>query len=264
MRILVVNDDGINSAGIWELAAGLRAAGLGEPYIVAPETEQSGTSMAVPIQQELFLRPVAAPDPAYAGIRAYAINGTPAGCVIAGVLAKLGPRPDVVIAGINRGINTGTNVMLSGTVGAAMMAALWGLPTMAVSQMYIGDAPMPWQTATWATVRLFPLLKLLDKREPIVLNVNVPHLHDPNEVQGMLATKLSSFFYGAVIDVELDAPQHDASGRQPMEFRFVRERIPTFPLDSDDGAVRAGYISITPLRPSGIASLDLRAALSDL
>lgn len=263
MRILVVNDDGINSIGIWELAAGLRAAGLGEILIVAPETEQSGTSMAVPLHHELFLRPVAAPDPAYAGLSAYALNGTPAGCVIAGVLAKLGPRPDVVIAGINRGINAGSNVMLSGTVGAAMMAALWGIPAMAVSQMFIGEAPMPWHTATWATIHLFPLLKLLQQREPVVLNVNVPHLHERNEVRGILQTKLSSFFYGNLIDVELD-PQQNDQGRQAMEFRFVRERIPSFPLDSDDGAVRAGYISVTPLAPSGVAPLDLHAALSGL
>ncbi|RRR77745.1 MAG: 5'/3'-nucleotidase SurE [Candidatus Viridilinea halotolerans] len=263
MRILVVNDDGIESEGIWQLAAGLRDAGLGAVQIVAPEEEQSGTSMAVPLHHKLFLRPVDPPAPAYAGIEAYALNGTPAGCVIAGMLAGLGPRPEVVISGINRGINAGTNVMLSGTIGAAMMAALWGIPAMAVSQMFVGETPMPWPTATWATLRLLPLLKLLPQGQAIVLNVNVPFLHDPTEVRGFRQTGLSSFFYGDVIDVNLD-PSSESDGRRHMKLRFAHERIPSFPLDSDDGAVRAGYVSVTPLAPSSVARLDLRTALGDL
>lgn len=156
MQILVVNDDGITSPGIWALAGALQATGLGDVIIVAPEHEQSGTSMALPPGENLTLRPVTPPDPACNAIAAYAFNGTPVGCVLAGVLAGIVPRPDLVVSGINRGLNTGTNVLLSGTVGAAMMAALWGIPAMAISQMFVGEAPMPWQTATWATVRLLP------------------------------------------------------------------------------------------------------------
>jgi 5'-nucleotidase len=263
MRILVVNDDGIASEGIWALAGALREAGLGEVLIVAPETEQSGTSMSLPLNQELTLRSVEPPDPAYAGIAAYAFNGTPVGCVLAGVLTELGPRPEVVVSGINRGLNSGTNVLLSGTVGAAMLAALWGLPAMAVSQMFIGDAPMPWPTATWATVRLFPLLGLLRGNGPLVLNVNVPHLHDLAEVRGFRQTSLSSFFYGDVVEADLEQVG-DADGRRRLGLRFVRERLPAFPEHSDDGAVRAGYVSVTPLAPTGGAALDLATALDDL
>jgi 5'-nucleotidase len=263
MRILVVNDDGIASDGIWALAGALHQAGLGEVRIVAPETEQSGTSMALPLHQDLTLRPVAPPDPAYAGIAAYAFNGTPVGCVLAGMLAGIGPRPDVVVSGINRGLNSGTNVLLSGTVGAAMFAALWGLPAIAVSQMFIGDALMPWSTATWATLRLFPLLELLRGHGPLVLNVNVPHLHDPAEVRGFRQTSLSSFFYGDVVEVDLEPPQ-PGDERQRLAVRFVRERMPEFPVTSDDGAVRAGYVSVTALAPTGAATLDLATALADL
>ncbi|NTU84569.1 MAG: 5'/3'-nucleotidase SurE, partial [Chloroflexales bacterium] len=158
MQILVVNDDGIESLGVWALAGALREAGLGEVTLVAPEVEQSGTSMALPSQRGLTIRPAAAPIPACDGIRAYAFSGTPVGCVLAGVRAGLCPRPDVVVAGINRGLNSGTNVLISGTVGAAMLGAMWGLPALAVSQMFIGDAPMPWGTATWAALKAFPLL----------------------------------------------------------------------------------------------------------
>lgn len=263
MQILVVNDDGITSPGIWALAGALQQTGLGDVLIVAPENEQSGTSMALPPGEDLTLRPVAPPDPAYSSLTAYAFNGTPVGCVLAGVLAGVAPRPDLVVSGINRGLNTGTNVLLSGTVGAAMMAALWGIPAMAISQMFIGDSPMPWQTATWAAVRLLPLLRLLHDQDPLVLNVNVPHLHDPAELRGFRQTHLSNFFYGHVVDVALEPP-HDASQQQRLSFRFVRERLPNFAEQTDDGAVRAGYVSVTPLKPTGNAPLDLQTVLKDL
>lgn len=263
MQILVVNDDGIESLGIWALAGALRDAGLGEVLLVAPEVEQSGTSMALPYQREMTIRPVAAPIPAYEGIAAYACNGTPVGCVLAGMQAGLGPRPDVVVAGINRGLNSGTNVLLSGTVGAAMLGALWGLPALAVSQMFVGDAPMPWGTAAWAAVKAFPLLERLQGQGPVVLNLNVPHIHEVAELRGFRQTHLSSFFYGSVVEMDVASPP-DEDGRSRLALRFVRERVPAFSDESDDGAVRAGYISLTPLAPTGAAPIDLSAALADL
>ncbi|HMQ29906.1 MAG TPA: 5'/3'-nucleotidase SurE [Chloroflexaceae bacterium] len=263
MRILVVNDDGIESLGVWALAGALRDAGLGEVLLVAPEVEQSGTSMALPYQRELTLRAAAPPVPAYEGIAAYAFNGTPVGCVLAGMLAGLGPRPDVVVSGINRGLNSGTNVLLSGTVGAAMLGAMWGLPALAVSQMFVGDAPMPWGTAAWAAVRTFPLLEGLRGRGPVVLNVNVPHIHELDEVRGFRQTRLSSFFYGDVVDAALEEAA-DGEGRRRLTMRFNRERLPQFADDTDDGAVRAGYVSLTPLSPTGAAALDLAPALAAL
>lgn len=260
MQILVVNDDGIESLGVWALAGAMRDAGLGTVTLVAPEVEQSGTSMALPFQRELTVRPVGPPIPAYEGIAAYAFNGTPVGCVLAGVLAGLGPRPDVVVSGINRGLNSGTNVMLSGTVGAAMLGAMWGLPALAVSQMFVGDAPMPWGTAAWAAVQVFPLLEALRGQGPLVLNLNVPHVHEVAELKGFRQTALSSFFYGDVVEAELNESP-GGEGQRRLSLRFNRERLPAFSEASDDGAVRAGYVSLTPLAPMGAAQLDLRAAL---
>ena len=263
MQILVVNDDGIESLGIWALAAALRHAGLGEVLIVALEVEQSGTSMALGLRQALSLRRVAAPAPAYAGIAAYALRGTPVGCVLAGMRAGLAPPPDVIVTGINLGLNSGTNILLSGTVGAAMMGALWGLPAMAVSQMFTGEGAMPWGTATWAAVKAFPLLERLRGHGPVVLNVNVPYLHEIGEVRGFRQTSISDFFYGSIVELAVD-PSPDAEGRHPVALRYVRERVPAFDETTDDGAVRAGYVSLTPLVPMGAAPLDLRVALADL
>lgn len=266
MHILVTNDDGIDSPGLWALAGALRDAGFGAVTVVAPEEEQSGMSMALPPPRyDLTLRPVTAPDPAYADIPAYAFNGTPAGCVIAGILARLGPRPDVVVSGVNRGLNSGTNVLLSGTVGAAMLAALWGLPAMAVSQMFVGDAPMPWGTATWAAVKSFPLLEYLRGHGPVVLNVNAPYLHDIADVRGFRQTRLSNFFYGHLVDLDLEPEPADSDGRRRLILRFLHERIPEFPEYTDDGAVRSGYVSLSILTPMGVATdLDLSAAIERL
>ncbi|PDW00351.1 5'/3'-nucleotidase SurE [Candidatus Chloroploca asiatica] len=263
MQILVVNDDGIASVGLWMLAAALRDAGLGSVTIVAPEVEQSGTSMALPMQRELTMKAAQPLTPEYAGIEAYTVNSTPVGCVLAGVRAFPGGGPDIVVSGINRGLNTGTNVLLSGTVGAAMFAAFWGMPALAVSQMFIGDAPMPWATATWAAVQTFPLLERVRGQGPLVLNVNVPHVHDLADIRGFRQTELSAFFYGDVVELDVAVPI-DTPEERHLGIRFVRERMPAFAPSSDDGAVREGYISVTPLTPTTAACFDLSAALQDL
>lgn len=260
MHIVVTNDDGIDSPGLWALAGALRAADLGEVTIVAPEDEQSGTSMGLPPRREHSLRPVAAPDLAYAGLTAFACNGTPVGCVTAAMLAGICPRPDVVVSGINRGLNSGSSVLLSGTVGAAVMASMWGLPAMAVSLQFMGDTPMPWGTAAWAAVQLFPLLGRLSST---VLNINVPHLHDIAELRGFRQTQLSDFFYGNYLAIDADPPED--GGRRSLRYVFRRELIPNFPIESDNGAVHAGYVSVTPLAPLvGVPDIDLGAELADL
>lgn len=262
MHILVTNDDGIDSPGLWVLAGALRRAGLGQVTIVAPEDEQSATGMSMPMRARHHIRAVSSPNPDDDDIAAFAFSGTPVGCVTAGMLTGLCPQPDVVVSGINRGLNIGTNVLLSGTVGAAMNAVLWGLPAMAVSLEFVGNAPMYWETAAWAAVRLFPLLEELRTRGPLLLNVNVPHIQDIADVRGFRQTSISEFFYGSYLDLPLDP--EDEEGRRRVYFRFVRERIPIdAPETSDDGAVRAGYISLTPLSPMvSRDEVDLTAALA--
>jgi 5'-nucleotidase len=263
MQILITNDDGIDSPGLWALAGALHQAGLGDVTIMAPLEEQSGMSMSLPVRRNPHVRRVPAPDPAHAAITAYAVEGTPVACVTVGMLADLCPRPDLIVSGINRGLNTGMNVLLSGTVGAAVIGALYGLPALAISQQFVGDAPMPWATAAWAAVQTVPLLAHLREQGPLVLNVNVPHIHDRADLRGFRQTELSSFFYGSVVDVSAAAP--DAQDLQALTFTYRRERVPNFPEHTDDGAVRAGYISLTPLTPllHG-AAVDLRPTIARL
>ncbi|MDW8403318.1 5'/3'-nucleotidase SurE [Chloroflexus sp.] len=245
MHILVTNDDGIDSPGLWALAGAMRAAGA-QVSVVAPTEEQSAMSMALPPQAQRELRAII-PPAEFDGMLAFAHNGSPVACVTIAMLSGVLPPIDAVVSGINRGLNSGTNVMLSGTVGAAMIGAMWGLPAMAVSLQYRGPEPMPWQTAAYAAQRLFPLLEQIRGQAPLVLNVNVPHVASPAELRGFRQTRLSEFFFGRYLDLELNPP--GPTERSQITFHFVRERIPSFAIDTDDGAVLAGYVSVTPLRP---------------
>lgn len=245
MHILVTNDDGIDSPGLWALAGAMRAAGA-QVSVVAPAEEQSAMSMALPPQANRELRAII-PPAEFDGMLAFAHNGSPVACVTIAMLSGVLPPIDAVVSGINRGLNSGTNVMLSGTVGAAMIGAMWGLPAMAVSLQYRGPEPMPWHTAAYAAQRLFPLLAQIRGQAPVVLNVNVPHVASPAELRGFRQTRLSEFFFGHYLDIALTPP--GPAERAQIAFHFARERIPEFALDTDDGAVLAGYVSVTPLRP---------------
>ncbi|WP_298821050.1 5'/3'-nucleotidase SurE [Chloroflexus sp.] len=259
MHILVTNDDGIDSPGLWALAGAMRDCGA-EVSVVAPAEEQSAMSMALPPQRERELRAII-PPAELDGIRAFTHNGSPVACVTIAMLSGVLPPIDAVVSGINRGVNSGTNVLLSGTVGAAMIGAMWGLPAMAVSLKYHGPGPLPWGTAAYAARRLFPLLELTRPHAPIVINVNVPHVADPGELRGFRQTRLSEFFFGHYLDLELN-PNGPAE-RQQITFRFARERVPEFAVDTDDGAVNAGYVSVTLLRPL-IDGVPLEIPLPDI
>jgi 5'-nucleotidase len=265
MHILVTNDDGIDSVGLWILARALYSAGYGSVTVVAPALDQSGIAMGFPPRREHTLTPFAPPDPSYAGITAFAHDGPPVGCVAAVMLNSNIPRPDVVVSGINRGLNSGSNVMLSGTVGAAMAGALWGLRSMAISQQFVGDAPMTWETAGWVAAKVFPLLEAMPantRGSTTVLNVNVPHAETPADLLGMRQTEVSAFFFGDYLLAETEV---SAEGVHTMHYRFDRTRLPFFPETSDDGAVRAGYVSLSVLGPMGsYPTVDLRAAIAAL
>jgi len=122
-HILLTNDDGIQGAGLRALADAV--AGLGTVSIVAPSQEQSGAAQSLTLRQPIVCHSV--------GEREWAVDGTPADCVIVALHKLLAERPDIVISGINYGANLGENVYYSGTVGAAREAALHHIPAVAMS-----------------------------------------------------------------------------------------------------------------------------------
>ncbi len=129
MRILITNDDGINAPGLQVLTAiATEIAGpKGEVWTVAPAFEQSGVGHCISYTHPMMI--------AELGPRRFAAEGSPADCVLAALYDVFqGARPDLVLSGVNRGNNSAENVLYSGTIGAALEAALQGVPSIALSQ----------------------------------------------------------------------------------------------------------------------------------
>ena len=129
LLILVSNDDGIHSEGLRLLGESLR--NLGEVFIVAPDRERSAVGHSLTLDMPLRVKQV--------GEHLFAVNGTPTDCIALGVLGILKSKPDLVVSGINIGQNLGDDITYSGTVSAAMEAALLKIPSFAVSLVANGD-----------------------------------------------------------------------------------------------------------------------------
>src|SRR3954466_6475576 len=139
MLILLTNDDGIRAPGL--VAMYRELVGLGEVEVVAPETVQSATGHGITITTPLLTNRVKVEE-AFTGT---AVDGRPADCVKLAIDQLLPKRPDLVVSGMNRGANRGINVVYSGTAPAAIEAALLGLPSIAVSQVMMGEEPLDYQ-----------------------------------------------------------------------------------------------------------------------
>ena len=127
--ILITNDDGIRAEGLVRLVQA--AVKFGEVWVVAPDKQQSGMSHSLMLTEPLTSKEVDFP---VAGVRAFCTNGTPSNCVSLGIHAILPEVPDVVLAGINMGYNIATDIQYSGTVGAALEAAVQNVHAIAISQ----------------------------------------------------------------------------------------------------------------------------------
>lgn len=128
MRILVVNDDGIQASGIQKLAE--LVSTLGEVWVVAPDNQCSAMSHRITVHGDLLVKKEKFP---VEGVHAYSVSGTPADCVKVALLHILPEKPDVIFSGINSGCNAGIDLVYSGTVGAAMEGILNGIPAIAFS-----------------------------------------------------------------------------------------------------------------------------------
>lgn len=183
MNILVVNDDGIGSAGLAHLAE--KAKELGSVWVVAPENQCSAMSHRITVFGTLEARP--APEFPVEGVKAWAISGTPADCVKVGLQVLLPCRPDIIFSGINRGFNVGIDIIYSGTVGAAMEALVNDIPAIAFSIMEGDDYRI-------ADEYLVPIARDLMAR-PIgkdqIWNVNFP-VCSPEGLKGILEDRRPS------------------------------------------------------------------------
>lgn len=166
MRILLTNDDGITAPGIRALWQAL--CGIADVYVAAPSEEQSAKSQAITVREPIRVDPFCSDAP----ITAWKIGGTPADCVKLALETLLPEKPDMLISGINRGPNLGTDVFYSGTVGAALEGAFKGVFSLALSVDTRADTDFA-EAAAFAAdfVRHFDVY---DKKCGQVLNVNFP------------------------------------------------------------------------------------------
>lgn len=235
MRLLLTNDDGIMAPGLRALWSRLRKEH--DVRVVAPETERSAAGHAITLADPLRVKPFRGPR----GMTGHAVNGTPADCVKIAVRSLLDEPPDLVISGINAGANVGTNVLYSGTVSASTEAALLGLPSMAVS---VKGKPRDYGPA--AAVAEKVALAVAEKGLPpgVSLNVNVPNL-PLAEIRGIRTTRMGSYRVVEYFDRRLDP------GGRVYFWQTVQTTAADSGLDEDvdDGALRAGYVSVTPLFP---------------
>ena len=162
--ILLTNDDGIHAEGLAALEAAF--AGLGDVYVVAPETEQSGVSHAITLHRALRVRTVRE--------RVFSVDGTPTDCVYIG-LHKLLPRPaTLVVSGVNHGGNLGDDVLYSGTVSGAMEGAHHGVPSIAVSRVSHHGVGGDFEISARFARALGESVLANGLGKGLVLNVNVP------------------------------------------------------------------------------------------
>ncbi|MDA8194773.1 MAG: 5'/3'-nucleotidase SurE [Thermaerobacter sp.] len=165
MHVLVTNDDGVTALGLRLLANILQSLGHGVT-VVAPETNQSGKSQAITIDRPLWIKP------AFLGgmPSSYAVRGTPADCVRLVLAGYFGALPDLVVSGVNHGLNLGPDIDISGTVGAARTAALRGIPSIAVSTDNVDGR----QTGRLLGMHLPTLVDWAVNRPGVLYNVNFP------------------------------------------------------------------------------------------
>ena len=238
-HILLTNDDGIHAEGLRVLAAAF--AGFADVSIVAPSSEQSGKAQSLTLRQPIICHPVAE--------REWAVDGTPADCVIVALHKLLTEKVDLVVSGINHGANLGENAYYSGTVGAAREAALHHMPAVAMSLCSKGEK-VSFEPAARVARAAAELILKEGLPDQVLLNVNVP---EPWK-GGVKFTRQSKKDYAE--SVERKAKIH-AGG---FIFGCTNRRLDKdIEPDTDYAAIFDGAVSVTPLHLDPTDTKSLKA-----
>jgi 5'-nucleotidase len=248
VRILVTNDDGIDSLGLHILARALR--GRGDIVIAAPDAEYSGAGASLGalhlLQAEIHHANVAGID------QAWSVTGPPALCVMFARLGAFGPPFDLVVSGINPGANVGRAVYHSGTVGAALTARAGGISGVAVSQSVADGgiegqgwddmlADQRWDTAATVADAVVGGLIASPPPAPVVLNLNVPNV-DLDGVKGWRYATVGRVPPRTVKEVRL-VPKQGHEGA--FHVQMVWGDTVVLPPETDGGAVERDEIAVT-------------------
>ncbi len=253
MRILLTNDDGVTSRGLFAAKRALEA--VGEVAVIAPDSNRSAVGRGITIDRALTVREVELRD----GSTGYATDGTPVDCVRFAALGLVGEVPDVIVSGINYGVNLGDDVTYSGTVAAAFEGIILGIPAIAVSQQSLEPALDFRRKEAFdfepAAAFLPALLRTVEERglpPRTILNVNVPH----PPVAGVRVARLGRRIYRDRLDLEVDE-----AGRR--RYRIYGDD-PSYHDEpgTDFQAIAERCIAVTPIHLD-LTSADALASMAD-
>ena len=241
MRILLTNDDGVFAPGLGALAAAMHGAGH-DVAVAAPLNDWSGMGAAlgpVHVTGRVAFERVEIPELS-SDANVVAVDGPPALAVLSACLGGFGPRPDIVVSGINSGANVGQAVLHSGTVGAALTALSFDVPALAVS-LDLGSPPA-YATAAEVAAGLVDRVAALD--EPIVLNVNVPNAL-PGCVRGV---RMATLAKAGVVQAHVRETANEV-------LQLTLPRTGDVDPASDLALLAHGWVTLTALRAP--AAVDL-------
>jgi 5'-nucleotidase len=237
MHILVTNDDGVTAPGLLALAQEIRK--LGKVTVFAPDRNWSASGHVKTMERPLRVKETTLAD----GSLAYTSDGAPSDCVALPLLGLLNESIDLVVSGINPNANLGHDVTYSGTVTAAMEAVIDGVKGIAVSldSPEGHKGPLDYSTAAIVGRRVAEQVIADGLPEGTVVNVNVPYLKE-DELKGYMITRHGLRVYRDRLDARLDP--------RGKPYYWIGGDAPTG-IDepgTDFGAVKNGYVSITPLQ----------------
>ena len=232
MKILISNDDGINSPGLAALADELKK--IGEITVVAPLTEQSAVGHAITMKF-----PLRVTEHFKNGVFfGYAVDGTPADCIKIGIRNLMKESPDIVLSGINHGSNTAINIIYSGTVSAAREAAIMDVPAIAIS--VTSHEALHFEFAAKLAARLSMMVAKEGIRNGTLLNVNIPDLPE-DKIKGILLTQQGKSKWDDIYEERIDP--------YGKKYYWLTGNLiqADSSLDIDQFAIKNDYISITPI-----------------
>ncbi|NLW22756.1 MAG: 5'/3'-nucleotidase SurE [Tissierellia bacterium] len=233
MRLLIVNDDGIYEKGIQKLARELEKDY--ELTIVAPENQRSAQSHAITLEKSLIVKEVE-----LEGIKskAYSVSGTPVDCVRV-ALDKLVKEPvDLVISGVNAGLNVGLDILYSGTVSAAIEAHMYKIPSIALSAKW-DNGKINYDLAVNFVKDLLEKSKEQIIKNNIILSINTPLLEE-DQIKGVKVCKIGGIVYDYYY-----MEDGKVKGESTLRIDGRRQHGPE--EDTDRYYISKGYITITPL-----------------
>lgn len=244
MRILVTNDDGITARGLWALVRELRR--IAEVIVVAPDRDQSGIGTAVTLHHPVRVSPMPSE---VTRVEAYAIEGTPADTVILALKTLLKDGVDMVFSGINQGSNLGNDVLISGTVSAALQGYFYGLPSVAIS---VGSLKrVHFDVAAKFGALIAQQVAASNMPQRFLLNINLPNL-PLDKIAGIELTRLGERSY-------MDNIKAGHDGKRKY-YWIVRGKPDWKEVEGTDiSALGKNKISITPLHSDLSSDIHLES-----